>query len=63
MRYLRWQCYHCNINCGGQGAVAYEKMLNEFGQEYLNEMKKDKYASVKAYDVYVEQLAKYKEIQ
>lgn len=45
------------------GAVAYEKMCNETGPLYMEEMKRDKNAIVKAMDVYVRQLAEYRAIK
>lgn len=60
MRVLRWQCYHCNINCGGQGAEAYKRMLKEEGKAFMNKLEKDRQISVKAYDHYGWLLNKYK---
>ena len=60
MRCLRWQCYHCNINCGGQGAEAYKRMLKEEGKAFMNKLEKDRQISVKAYDHYEQLLNKYR---
>lgn len=60
MRCLRWQCYHCNINCGGMGAEAYKRMLKEEGKAFMNKLEKDRQISVKAYDHYEQLLTKYK---
>lgn len=62
LRVIRSQCYHCNINLGGNGAVFYKKMLAENGQEYMEKLERDKQITVKAYDYYTELLTKYKEM-
>jgi hypothetical protein len=62
MRFLRWQCMRCNIHGGGMGAVAYERMVSELGQEYVNEMKRDSLKTVKALDQYLLQLSEYKQV-
>lgn len=52
LRILRPQCYNCNINYGGQGAVFYAKMLKTEGKIYMNQLEKervlDRQARVKA---------------
>lgn len=60
LRVIRSQCYHCNINLGGNGAVFYQKMLKENGQEFMDQLEKDKRVLVKAYDHYVLLLEEYK---
>jgi NAD-dependent DNA ligase len=35
---LRWQCYNCNINCGGQGAEYYKRLVKEIGQERVDDL-------------------------
>jgi hypothetical protein len=60
LRVLRPQCYHCNINLGGNGAVFYEKMLGEIGQEEMSQLIMMKQISVKAYDFYASLLEQYK---
>lgn len=37
-RNIHGQCYFCNINLGGNGAVYYTKMVNKYGQEYVNKL-------------------------
>ena len=32
------QCYHCNINLGGFGAMYHIKMIEKYGQEVVNEL-------------------------
>jgi hypothetical protein len=63
LRLLRPQCYFCNVNCGGRGAEFIEKMRIVEGNEYVDNILKDKLQTVKAYDFYVELLAKYKQIE
>lgn len=60
LRNLRWQCYRCNINLSGNGAVFYDRLRNELGQEYIDELFKDKQKTIKAHDYYLELLEKYK---
>ncbi len=62
LRILRPQCYHCNINLGGQGAVFYVQMLKEIGEEKMAQLQKDRQVSVKAYDHYLKLLNEYQEI-
>lgn len=63
LRILRPQCYNCNINLGGNGAVYYQKMLKIEGQEYMDRINQDKQVSVKAYDHYQKLLEEYKTIK
>lgn len=62
LRVLRPQCYHCNINLGGRGADYYVKMLQEIGQEKMEELQRDRQKTVRAYDFYLELLEKYKKL-
>jgi len=36
LRNLRPQCYNCNINLGGNGAIFYHLMLKEESKTYVN---------------------------
>lgn len=63
LRVLRPQCYHCNINLGGNGAIYYRKMLEEFGQAYMDQLERDKQISVKAMDHYLKLIEEYREIE
>jgi len=36
---LRPQCYHCNINCGGMGAIFKDKLQVEHGVDYVENLK------------------------
>lgn len=62
LRVLRPQCYHCNINLGGAGADFYLKMWEENGAEYMEQLKKDRQVTVKAYDHYQQLLETYRNI-
>lgn len=35
---LRPQCYYCNINLGGNGAMFYKKMVEEVGQDKVDQL-------------------------
>lgn len=59
LRNLRTQCYHCNINLGGNGAVYYRNLVQELGQEAVDELFKDKQKTVKAIDHYKKLLEEY----
>jgi hypothetical protein len=63
LRLLRPQCYFCNVNCGGQGAHFIENMRRIEGDEYVNQILKDRQITIKAYDHYVELLNRYKLIE
>ena len=62
LRLLRPQCFKCNINHGGQGAIFIENMRRIEGDDYVNQILNDRQVSVKAYDFFVELLQKYKQI-
>ena len=59
LRVLRIQCYHCNINLGGNGAQFYSNMLEEIGKEAMDQLVRDRQVSVKAYDWYVKLTSDY----
>jgi len=48
LRNLRIQCYNCNINQGGAGAFFYKALVEENGQEYVDQLFKDKHMTIKA---------------
>ena len=62
LRILRPQCYHCNINLGGNGAEFYRRMIQREGATYVDMLIADKNVTVKAYDHYVKLLVEYKTI-
>lgn len=59
IRNLRIQCYHCNINLGGNGAIYYRKMVEEVGKKATEQLFKDKQITCKAVDRYTELLKEY----
>jgi len=48
LRNLRPQCYNCNINLGGNGAIFYKRMVEREGQAYVDKIFQDKQKTVKA---------------
>lgn len=60
LRNLRPCCYNCNINLGGNAAEFYRRLVNREGQEYVDQLFKDKEMIVKAYDHYVMLITEYK---
>ncbi len=48
LRNLRMCCYHCNINLGGNGAEFYRRLVEIEGQEYVDQLFKDKQKTIKA---------------
>lgn len=63
LRNLRPQCYSCNINKGGNGAIFYNNMVKKEGQEYVDKIFKDRQKIIKAYDYYVDLLIAYQKIK
>lgn len=59
LRNLRRCCYFCNIHLGGNGSAYYKRLVETEGQEYIDQLFKDKQITVKAYDHYMDLLAKY----
>ena len=63
LRNLRIQCYNCNINQGGAGADYYRRLQETEGQEYIDQIYKDKHVTVKADKWwYIEKTLQYKDI-
>jgi len=60
MRVLRFQCYFCNINCGGRGADFYARMLKEIGKKKMTILEKLRHQVVKAKDHYLFLIEEYK---
>lgn len=48
LRNLRPQCYRCNIDLSGNGAIFYRLMVEREGQEYVDELFRDKQKVVRA---------------
>ena len=53
LRNLRIQCMRCNCNLSGNGAVFYRNLVENEGQEYVDELFLEKQRVIKAYDHYV----------
>lgn len=63
LRILRPQCFWCNINLGGNGAVFYSKMLKENGKKYMESLEKEKQILIKADEIwFTEKINNYQEI-
>lgn len=62
LRILRPQCYFCNINCGGQGAIFIENMRRIEGDDYVDTILRDRNVTVKAQEYYEKLLDVYKDI-
>lgn len=60
LRNLRPQCYYCNINLGGNGAIFYKRLVEEEGQKYVDKLFKDKEKVIEATPHYKKLIAKYK---
>lgn len=48
IRVLRYQCFRCNINMGGNGALAYARMTREEGKSYMDKLEHDRNITVKS---------------
>ena len=60
---LRLQCYHCNINLGGNGGEYYRKLEEEMGKEFVEDLFKRKQITGKADKFWYEQkIQEYEEI-
>jgi hypothetical protein len=62
LRLLRPQCYFCNINLGGSGAIFIENLREKEGNEYVRKILEDRKVTVKALDHYQSLIPKYQEI-
>ena len=59
---LRLQCYYCNINLGGNGAVFYAKLLQEKGQKHIDTLFQLKVQTTKALTHYLKLLEEYRKL-
>lgn len=60
---LRPQCYHCNINLGGNGAIFYRLLVESEGQQYVDNLFALKGQITKeTKDFYYDLIAEYKKI-
>lgn len=50
LRNLRIQCYQCNISLGGNGAEFYRQLVIDEGQDYVDQLFRDKHITIKADD-------------
>lgn len=55
LRNLRIQCYFCNINLGGNGAEYHRRLVIENGQEYVDQLFRDKNVIIKADSIWYQQ--------
>lgn len=66
LRILRLQCFQCNINHGGMGAVFRENMAQEIGkkaeQKLFNECVSSKGKPIKAREHYIQLINDYKNL-
>ncbi len=59
LRNLAIQCYRCNIDLSGNGAIFYKKLVEKKGQLFVDQVFLDKETTVKAIDHYKKVLEKY----
>lgn len=66
LRNLKYQCYNCNMNLGGMGAVFKANLERDLGKKKAKQIEKDywrsKAVSVKASDYYAKLLKEYETI-
>lgn len=62
LRLLRPQCIVCNIHRGGMGALFIENMRRIEGDEYVDQILKDRQITVKALDWYLKIREEYREM-
>lgn len=48
LRNIHSSCYHCNINLGGNGALFYKRLVDIYGQEFVDQIFRDKQITIKA---------------
>ena len=60
LRNLRPQSYHDNINLGGNGAEFYKRMVEREGQEYVDQLFRDKQKIINARDHFENLLEEYR---
>ena len=44
---VRPQCYHCNVNLGGNGAIFAERMIKEIGKEEYEKLSQQRHREMK----------------
>lgn len=64
LRNLWSSCYNCNINLGGNGAMFSKVLVAKLGQEFVDEIFRDKQITIKADNLFYEaKIKEYEEIQ
>lgn len=63
LRNLRVQCMACNVWQGGNGAIYYRNMVEREGQEYVDQLFRDKQKITKATDHYLQLLEEYRAVE
>lgn len=56
IRNLAVQCYSCNINAGGNGAIFNQHLRVKYGNEFVDQIFQDKEKTIKLDIIYVESL-------
>lgn len=56
LRNLRPQCYYCNINLGGNGSAFYRNLVHSDGQEYVDQLFRDKQRVTKSSVAFFEEM-------
>ena len=62
LRNLRPQCYNCNINAGGNGAIFYQRMVATEGQAFVDLIMQQKDYICDSRTRYEEQIEAYKKL-
>lgn len=62
LRNLRPQCYRCNIDLSGNGAIFYRRLVEDEGQAYVDALFALKGLTVNALDHYKAKLEEYKQM-
>lgn len=63
LRNLRPCCYRCNVSLAGNGAYFYKNLVIHEGQEYVDQLFKDKQITIKADELfYAQKISEYEKI-
>lgn len=63
LRNLHIQCYRCNIDLSGNGAIFYRRLVSDCGQDYVDQISADKDRITKLNRAFLEQkIEEYKAI-
>lgn len=64
LRNLHSCCYNCNINLGGNGALFYRKLVDIYGQVFVDNVFRDKNNIIKADEIFYEnKIKEYEEME